>query len=427
MKKVLFLTICLLLGIGVGICDAKGKNRKPDSEMMQLVREISLDRNNYTALSVDNGIQVILEIDRDPRHIRIETENTSAEWVTVQLRQNTLELSFAPKSSHKRRKNNFDREEVTVYVGVGTLDSFHCSGHSSIYYDGDIDRPVVWAEASGVSRLEFGIRSKSLFMDLTSSSSYRGTCRGSVSAQVNMQGVSKFDGSLYCRRKMELHMSGSSDFRGNITCHGEGKIICDGASELKSRTNCQDWDLQLNGASLFEGDIICGESIKVNLAGVSELFADVDCDKVVANLCSSSSWCGSVYSTTLDLSMAGCSKMDSSISSYKVNMDVESSSEFTGIIDDCDTMNVSMSGVSECRTSGGVENLVLELSGSSNFIGKMLEARESAQCSLTGISEAEFICLGDLKYKVERSSTLTYRGTPHILSATVNGGTVRAR
>lgn len=61
MRKLTLLLLCLALGIGV--CDAKKKNR---GVYFRTDAEIVLDKP-YFGLNVSNMIQVVLEADRNPR------------------------------------------------------------------------------------------------------------------------------------------------------------------------------------------------------------------------------------------------------------------------------------------------------------------------------------------------------------------------
>ena len=69
MRKLTLLLLCLALGIGV--CDAKKKNR---GVYFRTDAEIVLDKP-YFGLNVSNMIQVVLEADRNPASVRVETEN----------------------------------------------------------------------------------------------------------------------------------------------------------------------------------------------------------------------------------------------------------------------------------------------------------------------------------------------------------------
>ena len=77
MRKLTLLLLCLALGIGV--CDAKKKNR---GVYFRTDAEIVLDKP-YFGLNVSNMIQVVLEADRNPASVRVETENVPAEAVSV--------------------------------------------------------------------------------------------------------------------------------------------------------------------------------------------------------------------------------------------------------------------------------------------------------------------------------------------------------
>ena len=84
MRKLTLLLLCLALGIGV--CDAKKKNR---GVYFRTDAEIVLDKP-YFGLNVSNMIQVVLEADRNPASVRVETENVPAEAVSVRVRPRSL-------------------------------------------------------------------------------------------------------------------------------------------------------------------------------------------------------------------------------------------------------------------------------------------------------------------------------------------------
>lgn len=87
MRKLTLLLLCLALGIGV--CDAKKKNR---GVYFRTDAEIVLDKP-YFGLNVSNMIQVVLEADRNPASVRVETENVPAEAVSVWVRRGELVLA----------------------------------------------------------------------------------------------------------------------------------------------------------------------------------------------------------------------------------------------------------------------------------------------------------------------------------------------
>lgn len=92
MRKLTLLLLCLALGIGV--CDAKKKNR---GVYFRTDAEIVLDKP-YFGLNVSNMIQVVLEADRNPASVRVETENVPAEAVSVMNECNILSIFVILKS-----------------------------------------------------------------------------------------------------------------------------------------------------------------------------------------------------------------------------------------------------------------------------------------------------------------------------------------
>ena len=117
MRKLTLLLLCLALGIGV--CDAKKKNR---GVYFRTDAEIVLDKP-YFGLNVSNMIQVVLEADRNPASVRVETENVPAEAVSVRVRRGELVLACDPGALSSKRKNDMSKR-VVVYVGAAPLESF---------------------------------------------------------------------------------------------------------------------------------------------------------------------------------------------------------------------------------------------------------------------------------------------------------------
>lgn len=388
MKKILSLTLALWLGLGTGFGATSNEGRKATGETMPLEREITLDRGNYTALSVGNTIHVVLEENRDPRHIRVETENISADRLEARLLQNTLELTVLPNRARRARRDGYREQRITVYVGIGAIESFQCTGASSVFYEGSVKRPVVRVSASGISELDMGIECDALYLELESSSVYRGACSCTGRANLTLSGVSKLLSDLDSR-ELALELSGSSEFQGDIACREHAGIEVSGVSELRSNVSCQDLALQLEGSSSYGGDIRCG------------------------NAC--------------HLTMSGCSEADGSIDGRTVDLQMQSSSQFSGRIQCADTTKIVMEGVSECRPSGYTPHLVLETSGSSDFRGREFVAQESAECLLNNVSKADLTCNGELNFQVGRSSSFQYGGTPHISEVKIDGGSVRTR
>ena len=116
MRKLTLLLLCLALGIGV--CDAKKKNR---GVYFRTDAEIVLDKP-YFGLNVSNMIQVVLEADRNPASVRVETENVPAEAVSVRVRRGELVLACDPGALSSKRKNDMSKR-VVVYVGAAPLES----------------------------------------------------------------------------------------------------------------------------------------------------------------------------------------------------------------------------------------------------------------------------------------------------------------
>ena len=131
MRKLTLLLLCLALGIGV--CDAKKKNR---GVYFRTDAEIVLDKP-YFGLNVSNMIQVVLEADRNPASVRVETENVPAEAVSVRVRRGELVLACDPGALSSKRKNDMSKR-VVVYVGAAPLESFSLSGMSSVFSETEI-------------------------------------------------------------------------------------------------------------------------------------------------------------------------------------------------------------------------------------------------------------------------------------------------
>lgn len=125
MRKLTLLLLCLALGIGV--CDAK---RKIEGCIFDRCRNRA--DKPYFGLNVSNMIQVVLEADRNPASVRVETENVPAEAVSVRVRRGELVLACDPGALSSKRKNDMSKR-VVVYVGAAPLESFSLSGMSSVF------------------------------------------------------------------------------------------------------------------------------------------------------------------------------------------------------------------------------------------------------------------------------------------------------
>ena len=99
----------------------------------------------YFGLNVSNMIQVVLEADRNPASVRVETENVPAEAVSVRVRRGELVLACDPGALSSKRKNDMSKR-VVVYVGAAPLESFSLSGMSSVFSETEIDKPSVTVE-----------------------------------------------------------------------------------------------------------------------------------------------------------------------------------------------------------------------------------------------------------------------------------------
>lgn len=127
----------------------------------------------YFGLNVSNMIQVVLEADRNPASVRVETENVPAEAVSVRVRRGELVLACDPRSLV------FVVQEKERYVQAGCsvcgrrpLESFS-SGMSSVFSETEIDKPSVTVECMGMSEFESNIRCRSLTMSVSGMSIYK--------------------------------------------------------------------------------------------------------------------------------------------------------------------------------------------------------------------------------------------------------------
>lgn len=378
MKKITLLLLCLFLGVGVA--DAKKKDR---NENFISTREVTLN-NSYTGLNVSSMIRVVLEADRNPQQIKIETEGVSAEEVKAYVRAGVLVLSCDSKSTGRNRQNSSRR--ITVYTGVGLLDSFICSGASSVQSVATIDRPKIMIEAMGVSEVSFNTKCQSLEMELSGSSAYRGNVACSGAAEIEVMGVSEVAANLECGA-LALELSGSSSYKGNVVSTDRVDIAAMGVSEMGSNVMCRSLLLELSGSSSYKGNVLSTERVDITAMGVSEMGSNVKCSSLA--------------------------------------LDISGSSLYKGKIDCSGTTSVSLMGVSKCVTTGTTQNLTLDVSGSSTFHGKELACSGAAKCYVVGASNASVYCTGELSFETGQSSDFSYLGKPRILTATVNGSSVR--
>lgn len=216
MRKLTLLLLCLALGIGV--CDAKKKNR---GVYFRTDAEIVLDKP-YFGLNVSNMIQVVLEADRNPASVRVETENVPAEAVSVRVRRGELVLACDPGALSSKRKNDMSKR-VVVYVGAAPLESFSLSGMSSVFSETEIDKPSVTVECMGMSEFESDIRCRSLTMSVSGMSIYKG--------QVVCEDTGQFKGRKFLASGLaDCDISGMST--ASVAAAGSLKYCVSGMSEF---------------------------------------------------------------------------------------------------------------------------------------------------------------------------------------------------
>lgn len=243
MKKITLFLLCLCLG--VGICDAKKKSRVED---VTTTREITLDES-YTGLIVSSMIDVVLEVDRNPEQIKIVAVGIPVERVDASVRGEVLKLSCDTRN-YQGKKNNSPR--VTVYVGVGELDSFVCTAASSVRSATAIDRPEVTIEAMGASEIRFDVKCQILRMHLSGAASFAGNTNSSENVVIDAMGASDLVGDIACQ-ELSLAISGAASYKGKVVCVGKAGISLFGASDCSVSGTTQDLLLKVEGASGFRG------------------------------------------------------------------------------------------------------------------------------------------------------------------------------
>lgn len=245
MRKLTLLLLCLALGIGV--CDAKKKNR---GVYFRTDAEIVLDKP-YFGLNVSNMIQVVLEADRNPASVRVETENVPAEAVSVRVRRGELVLACDPGALSSKRKNDMSKR-VVVYVGAAPLESFSLSGMSSVFSETEIDKPSVTVECMGISEFESNIRCRSLTMSVSGMSIYKGQVVCEDTATVEASGMSQAVADFMCR-DLDCTLTGMSVYNGNVNCRQKAEVAVDGSSECTFSGTARDLMLEVSGMSQFKG------------------------------------------------------------------------------------------------------------------------------------------------------------------------------
>lgn len=268
MRKLTLLLLCLALGIGV--CDAKKKSR---GVYFRTDAEIVLDKP-YFGLNVSNMIQVVLEADRNPASVRVETENVPAEAVSVRVRRGELVLACDPGALSSKRKN--DTKRVVVYVGTGSLSSFTCFGASTIASNAVVARPQVKIAAAGASVVMFDVECQTFELGVAGASSYQGYVNCQENTVVDVSGASELYADIRCA-DISLKLGGSSNYKGSVFCRGGAGIELRGVSELYSDIQCRDLHLVLAGSSCLKGDVTCLQDSEINILSVSELHSDIRC------------------------------------------------------------------------------------------------------------------------------------------------------
>lgn len=206
MKKLTLLLLCVL--IGAGECEAAKK--KQAKKPMTLSREIVVDRN-YTGLSVGGMMRVILEADRQPGSIVVETQHVPAECVRAEVKGGVLRLS---RNDRMFRENSKRSDwKITVRMGVGGIGSIVCSGMSQVSSDAAVSAETMTIALREMSNVSFALACGTLNMKLCGMSAFTGkaVCRTGASVEIDGMSVCRISGESAA---LKLDVSGMSKFNG---------------------------------------------------------------------------------------------------------------------------------------------------------------------------------------------------------------------
>ena len=269
MKKVILSMLCLLLGVGV--CAAKKRDRK--AEPFVNAREVTVT-DAYNELEVMDMIHVFLEEDRDPSMVRIETEGISADEVQVEAESGILTLSCTSEGQKAMRKGNWKRNRarsINVYVGVGALDKFICTGMATIHTEATIEQPPIQIDITGMGDAEMNLACDRLLMTLSGMSDFKGMAECRDEARIDLSGMSdcRIEGET---KDFNLYVGGMSDYKGQMF-EASGKTRCTVSGMSDAKVNCTGTiELELDGWSglklsgdpqVLSSSVMKGSSLKM--------------------------------------------------------------------------------------------------------------------------------------------------------------------
>ena len=147
-------------------------------------------------------------------------------------------------------------------------------------------------------------------------------------------------------------------------------------------------EVELSSAATFRGDLK-GEEIEIDLSGASDFYGSLQ----------------GVNKVELDLS--GASNFEGTIQGKEVSIDLSGASDIEGTID-ADNIELEASGASTVKATGScLDELDLDLSGSSDFLAPQMECR-IVKGEMSGSSNAEFLVCESLQVSLSGSSNIVY-------------------
>jgi hypothetical protein len=148
-KLSIFLPLLILM-MGIQSCNFDANAIRGDGNVISV--ESNLD--DFTALEA-SGIFKIFLLEGDVPHIRIETDENIHEYISFQVRRNTLKLSMENNQIYRPTR-------LHVYLTVGTLEKLDLSGATSLEADHTLVSPNLSISISGAGDLDLDVATRDL-------------------------------------------------------------------------------------------------------------------------------------------------------------------------------------------------------------------------------------------------------------------------
>ena len=256
MKKV-SLKIVLVLLFFVIVIPLKAQIRGNGEITKQLY-----DVDNFDAVKVD-GARTLVLTQGDNFSVEVETDSNIQDYVTIEVKNNTLYFGFNTKKIKKY-------EVLKFYVTAPNYKQIKASGASVIKSNGTLSGDNLLIAASGASDLNLEVDYKNIITKVSGASDV--TLSGSTSSSiVDCSGASEFHGKNLTTTSSVINASGASTCYVNSNAHLTYEVS--GASEVKYVSTPQTVVIKKNHGP--EKIIVRNDT-----ARVSKYYNDTDTTKV---------------------------------------------------------------------------------------------------------------------------------------------------